>query len=227
MPENRRSSASAASNTRSRLLTLLRDGRWTVEDLARELGLTDNAVRFHIDALEKAGTVHKTGSRRAGVGQPALVYALTAAGEEAFSRAYAPVLVATLAELRERMSPQQLARLLKRIGKRLAREFGPISGALANRTGRASELLNALGGVTVVEKKSDGFVIVGRACPLARAVEADHCVCAAVTSLVADVVGAEVTERCDRSGRPKCRFEISPKRRPERSLALDRSSTGP
>jgi predicted ArsR family transcriptional regulator len=82
-------------------------------------------------------------------------------------------------------------------------------GPLSARVSGASDLLNALGGLTSVEKTGTTYRIVGRACPLSRAVEADHCVCTAVTSLVAEVVGAEVKERCDRSGRPKCCFEIS------------------
>jgi DeoR family transcriptional regulator, suf operon transcriptional repressor len=210
MTDSRRLTKSSASDrTRARLLALLREGLWTVDALAEELDLTDNAVRFHLDALEKAGTVEKSGVRRLGVGQPAVLYSLTTSGDDAFSKAYAPVLIATIAELREHMTPPELMRLLKRIGKRLARGSGSFSGSLANRTTRASQLLNDLGGVTVVEKKDDGYTIIGRACPLARAVEQDHCVCAAVTSLVADVVGSEVIERCDRSGRPKCRFDIT------------------
>ena len=211
MPDSRRpKKSSVAHRTRGRLLALLREGSWTVDDLADRLELTDNAVRFHLEALEHDGSIEKSGVRRLGVGQPAVLYSLSTVGEEAFSKAYAPVLIATLAELRERMTPSELMKLLKRIGKRLAREAGSSTGSLGARANHASQLLNDLGGVTVVEKRSDGYLIVGRACPLARAVEEDHCVCAAVTSLVADVVGAEVTECCDRSGRPKCRFEIKP-----------------
>jgi predicted ArsR family transcriptional regulator len=212
MPDSSRSTKTSAraERTRGRLLALLREGAWTIDDLASRLGLTDNAVRFHVEALEQAGTIEKNGVRRLGVGQPAVLYSLSAAGEEAFSKAYAPVLIATLAELHERMTPRELMGFLKRIGRRLAAEVRPFKGSLAGRASNASSLLNALGGVTEVEKKADGYVIVGRACPLARAVAADHCVCAAVTSLVAEVVGADVTECCDRSGRPKCRFEISP-----------------
>lgn len=195
--------------TRARLLALLREGAWTVDDLAERLRLTDNAVRFHMDALEKLGTVRKEGVRRIGVGQPASVYTLSPIGEEAFSRAYAPVLIACLEELRDRTSAQQVASFLRRVGKRLARGVTQPPGPLAARVAGASDLLNTLGGITSVEKSGKTLRIVGRACPLSRAVEADHCVCAAVTSLVAEVVGAEVTERCDRSGRPKCCFEIS------------------
>ncbi|HEY4735294.1 MAG TPA: helix-turn-helix domain-containing protein [Gemmatimonadaceae bacterium] len=203
-------SADQARGTRGRLLALLREGEWTVDDLAARLDLTDNAVRFHLDALERVGTVKKGALRRSGAaGQPAVLYSLTSSGEEEFSRAYAPVLIAFLEELRERMTSTQLVAFLKRIGKRLASGSPANAESLSGRVAGASNLLNSLGGVTVVEKKGGNYHIVGRACPLSRAVEADHCVCAAVTSLVAEVVGANVTERCDRSGRPKCCFEIS------------------
>jgi predicted ArsR family transcriptional regulator len=210
MTETRRPSPKPrVDGTRGRLLALLREGAWTVDELAERLSLTDNAVRFHLDALEQLGTVRKDVRRIGVVGQPASVYSLSPRGEEAFSRAYAPVLIACLEELRDRTSGPQVAAFLKRVGKRLARGFKYSPGPLSSRVAGASDMLNALGGITSVEKSSRTYRIVGRACPLSRAVEADHCVCAAVTSLVAEVVGAEVKERCDRSGRPKCCFEIS------------------
>jgi predicted ArsR family transcriptional regulator len=196
--------------TRGRVLTLLRERAWTVDDLAGRLGLSDNAVRFHLLALEAAGSVQKQGVvRKSGAGKPAELYALTSEAEESFSRAYAPVLAACVAELRETLSPPQVIAFLKRVGKRLAHGFGNPSGSLPSRVAGASRLLNAMGGITVVEKSGDAYHIVGRACPLSSAVEADHCVCAAVTALVGEIVDADVAERCDRSGRPRCNFEIS------------------
>jgi predicted ArsR family transcriptional regulator len=195
--------------TRSRLLALLREGEWTVDDLATRLGLTDNAVRFHLATLEGAGTVRKEGIlRKGGAGKPADLYTLTPDAAESFSRAYAPVLAACVSELRETMSTSQLVAFLKRVGKRLAAGLDNPRGSLPTRVAGASDLLNALGGVTSVEKSGNTFHIIGRACPLSRVVEADHCVCATVTALVAEVVDADVAERCDRSGRPRCHFEI-------------------
>jgi predicted ArsR family transcriptional regulator len=181
-----------------------------VEDLASRLDLTDNAVRFHLASLEAQGSVAKEGVRKKeGAGKPADVYTLTSAAHESFSRAYVPVLTACLAELRETMSTPQLVAFLKRVGKRLADAMTAVSGSLPARVAGASRLLNELGGVTVVERTGNSYHIIGRACPLSGAVESDHCVCAAVTALVAEVVDAQVTERCDRSGRPRCHFEIS------------------
>ena len=210
MTDTSRSPSLQQDATRGRVLTLLREGKWTVDDLAKRLELTDNAVRFHLATLESAGTVRKEGVlRRQGAGKPADLYALTPDAEESFSRAYAPVLAACVAELREAMSTPQLIAFLKRAGKRLAGGLPIPHGSLPNRVAGAAEILNALGGVTSVEKSGNTFHIIGRACPLSRAVDADHCVCAAITALVAEVVDADVAERCDRSGRPRCHFEIS------------------
>lgn len=196
--------------TRSEILTLLRRGSATVDDLARDLGLTDNAVRFHIAAFEEEGTVERQGLRRGtGAGQPAVVYGLTIAAEEAFSRAYAPVLAACMLELRESMPTSQLLLFLKRVGRRIAAATGSPAGPLAKRVASASRLLNDLGGLTTVERRGTAYRIVGTACPLASVVKKENCVCAAVTALVAEVAGAEVRERCDRSGRPRCCFEIT------------------
>jgi predicted ArsR family transcriptional regulator len=210
MTDTSRRLSPPADPTRARVLALLREGACTVEDLAQRLDLTDNAVRFHLASLEAQGAVTKGGVRkRQGAGKPADLYALTSTAEESFSRAYVPVLNACLAELRETMSNPQLLAFLKRVGKRLAESLAAVSGSLPTRVAGASRLLNDLGGVTVVEKADNTYHIIGRACPLSSAVESDHCVCAAVTALVAEVVDAHVTERCDRSGRPRCHFEIS------------------
>src|SRR3982750_2137229 len=155
-----------ARGPRGPLRALLREGEWTVDDLAARLDLTDNAVRFHLDALERVGTVKKGALRRSGAaGQPAVLYSLTSSGEEEFSRAYAPVLIAFLEELRERMTSTQLVAFLKRIGKRLASGSPANAESLSGRVAGASNLLNSLGGVTVLEKKGGNYHIVGRGRP--------------------------------------------------------------
>jgi predicted ArsR family transcriptional regulator len=210
MTPTNRQSPHPGDATRARLLALMREGTWTVDDLAAQLGLTDNAVRFHLAALEREGGVAKAGVKKgSGAGKPATLYSLTRAADEAFSRAYAPVLSACVEELRATMSGSQLGAFLARVGKRLAGDKPAERDSLRKRVTGASDLLNSLGGITKVEGSNQTYRIVGRACPLAAAVEADHCVCSVVTALVANVVDAEVRECCDRSGRPKCCFEIT------------------
>src|SRR5215471_5815189 len=54
------------TSTRGKIVTLLRRESQTVEELARALDLTDNAVRAHLMVLERDGLVRQRGSRRGG-----------------------------------------------------------------------------------------------------------------------------------------------------------------
>jgi predicted ArsR family transcriptional regulator len=72
-------------STRGRIISLLRQGSCTVSDLAAELGLSDNAVRTHLDRLERDGLAHASGTRP-GTRKPKITYQLTAEAERLFPK---------------------------------------------------------------------------------------------------------------------------------------------
>src|SRR5689334_5745134 len=112
---------SSAASTRARLIALLRRGRRSVEELAAALGLTDNAVRAQLQSLQRDGIARAAEQRRDGsVGKPATLFDIEPAAEPAFSRAYAPVLAAVLAELQKQTDPADVEALLRRVGRELA-----------------------------------------------------------------------------------------------------------
>jgi predicted ArsR family transcriptional regulator len=198
-----------ADKSRAVLLQLLRRGPATVDDLAAETSLTPNAVRFHLASLEAEGDVETSGTRRhEGAGKPAVLYVLTPEAEMGFSRAYAPVLAATVKELHQTVPRDQVLPFLKRVGERLAGTAKPSNRPLAQRVAAGANLLNDLGGSATVSKKRDMFVINGQGCPLGAVVAGDPCVCSAVESLLANVIGAPVKQCCAHGGRPSCCFEI-------------------
>ena len=198
-------------STRGRIVTLLRRSKSTVEDLARALDLTDNGVRAHLGVLERDGIVRQRGSlrRRSGGGKPAYVYELTSEGEELFPKAYEPTLGRLLDVLSERLGPEESEALLRSVGRRLAEEHSRrVDGAHA-RLEMAVEVLNELGGLAELEEHDGGFVIRGYSCPLAG-VTPDHPeVCRMVETLIAELAGIPVHERCDRGERPRCCFEVA------------------
>jgi predicted ArsR family transcriptional regulator len=195
-------------STRGRLVALLRRGSLTVEQMASALGITDNAVRAQLTSLERDGLVRQDGLRR-GAGKPSYSYALAPEFEPVLSRAYLPLLVGLLRQLAGRMPEKQLTRLLRDVGRSWAREIPRPAGDLNSRVEAASALLNQLGGVTEVEKQSDGPVIRGYSCPLNVAVRDNPAVCRALEALLSDLLGTEVRERCDRQGeRARCCFEV-------------------
>lgn len=202
-------SSSKADKSRSILLQLLRRGPATVDDLATETGLTANAVRFHLASLEAEGDIESSGTRRhEGAGKPAVLYSLTSDAEVGFSKAYAPVLAATVRELRETVPEDQVIPFLQRVGRRIAAAAKPSNRPLAQRVAAGARLLNDLGGSASVLKKKDMFVISGQGCPLGAVVAGDPCVCSAVESLLSNVIGAPVRQCCAHGARPSCCFEI-------------------
>lgn len=198
-----------AEKSRSVLLQLLRRAPATVEDLATETGLTPNAVRFHLNSLEAEGDVEPAGTRKhEGAGKPAVLYILTREAEVGFSKAYAPVLAATVQELRGSVPSDQIVPFLRRVGDRLAGTPKPSARALAQRVAAGSRLLNELGGSTTVSKTRNVYTIRGQGCPLGAVVAGDPCVCTAVESLLTNVIGAPVKQCCNHGARPSCCFEV-------------------
>ena len=193
---------------RGRIIALLRRGTATVEELAASLGVTDNAVRAHLQLLEREGIVSATGSRQGpGAGKPAVTYGVAGEAESSLSSAYAPVLTTLLETLAERSSPAELEELLREVGRRLGPD-NPKGGSFDTRVRAAAALLSSLGSELDVERTPQGYMLRGHACPLAAVVRDVPTACHAVEELVGSVVGAPVRECCDRSAGARCRFEI-------------------
>lgn len=190
------------------MIALLRRAELTVEEMAAELGVTDNAVRAQLATLERDGQVHQHGVRR-GSGKPSYSYALTPEFEPFLSRAYIPLLLRLLRELSERMSQEEMVAMLREVGRKWAGEVPQTATDLKSRAIGAKTLLNELGGVTELEEQDGQLIIRGYSCPLAVAVHENPRVCAAVQELLTQLTGVSVTERCDRTGdRARCCFLI-------------------
>jgi predicted ArsR family transcriptional regulator len=198
-------------STRGRVVTLLRRAGLTVDELARELDLTDNGVRAHLAVLERDGIVRQRGSvrRSSGGGKPAYVYELTQEGEDLFPKAYEPALRRLLDILSDQLRPEESEALLRSVGRRLAEEHATQADGAHARLESAVEVLNELGGLAELEEHDGGFVIRGYSCPLAG-VTPDHPeVCRMVETLIAELTGVPVHERCDRGERPRCCLEVA------------------
>ena len=196
-------------STRGQIVTILRSSACTVEDLAEKLNLTDNAVRAHLATLERDGLVRQSGLRR-GPRKPHFTYVLTDEADKLFPKAYDALLNQLITVLKGRLSPPEIEAVLREVGRAIAADASGRSDAgLESRVHNAVKVLEAIGGSAEVEKHGDKIVIRGNGCPLAAAVSVHPEVCHLAETLVAEVVKASVVERCDRDGRPSCRFEIN------------------
>jgi predicted ArsR family transcriptional regulator len=200
-----------SETTRGQIVAMLRRGARTVEELAQALGLTDNAIRNHLSALERDGLVRQEGVRRlGGVGKPAVVYELSPDAAPLFSRAYPPVLGAVVEQIVEQLPAEQAESIVREAGRRLARSVGGrASGDLDARVRAAAGVLTALGGDVDVNATPDGSEIRGAGCPLSAVVSQRPELCLAVETMLAEVAGATVRMRCRHGPRPSCCFDVS------------------
>jgi predicted ArsR family transcriptional regulator len=199
-------------SSRGRIVALLRQGPMTVDQLASQIGLTANAVRAQISAMQRDGLVHRTGLR-SGTTRPSHVFELTPEVDHLLSRAYIPFVTHLLHVFATEETPARVNKFMRKAGKALAAELPvakrPAGGPLRARAAAASRLLNEeLGALTHVVKANGGFAIRGVGCPLSAVTGKHPAVCLAIESLVGEIVRAPVRECCNRTGRPKCCFEI-------------------
>ena len=200
------------SSTRGRLVTLLRGTRKTVNELAQDLDLTDNAVRAHLLSLERDGLIKQSGIRR-GTRKPHFAYELTTEAETLFPKAYDTLLNQLIAVLKTRLTPKALKAILQEVGRSLAgnQTSHTESGDLEARSEKALTALEAIGGAARIEKDGERLFIRSGNCPLAAAVVEHPEVCQLAESLLSEIIGATVRERCERNGSPRCTFEVTEK----------------
>ena len=198
-------------STRGRIVARLRRGLATVEELARAVGLTENGIRVHLATLERDGWIRGEGVRRAeGPGKPATLYRLAPEAEPLLSSAYRPMLLALLGVLYDREKPAQLRALLRETGRRLGAELAQAGSPGQKTADRIAAILGAMGGEVEVEEEGRGRLMVrGLGCPVSEAVRITPAACSAVTALLEGALDASVIECCDRSGSPRCCFEVT------------------
>lgn len=206
-------------SSRDEILGLLRVRPRTASELAEAMGISPQAVRDQLRVLEGRGWVEVGSLRRDTGGKPAREYVLSSAGEESFEKPYPEVLRYLVTELQDRLGDRRKRELLEAVGRRIGADLsrGGVREAtlpealdpdrLRERLEAAVGVLNELGGAAMVEETEDGLAIQSHGCPLSGLVRRDPDACLLAEALVETISGVRVRETCDRSERPRCRFE--------------------
>lgn len=189
------------------VLSQLRHHPMTVEELARSLHLTSNAVRNQLSKLLEANFVAHSGSRP-GVSKPARLYSITLEGQVQFSTLYLPVLTEFLEVAEGQCSGKQLVSFMRDTGRSLATRYPKPSGNLKTRVNAAARLLKSFGGLMAVDTRDGAVVLRSSGCPLAALTSDNSAACRVIEGLVAEYVGASVVTCCDLRTEPRCCFEI-------------------
>ena len=187
---------------------LLRRNDMTVNELAEKLGLTDNAVRANLLSLERDGIVEQKGMVK-GFRKPHYIYGLSESARELFPRPYGLLFTKLLSALRSALSPSALIDRFREVGSGIGKE-NKIEGDadLDQKIERALTAIESLGGAATHASANGETVISSESCPFAEAVVEHPEVCKITESMIAEIVGSKVTEHCDRTSTPKCRFKL-------------------
>jgi len=195
------------NSSAGKVLTRLRHGVMTVQELAKALRITDNAVRNQLRKLEQAKLATRSGARP-GTSKPSTLYAITPEGQIQFSNIYLPVLTQFLRVAEGQCAGKQLGSFMTDTGKSLAKRYPRPAGRIENRVLAAARLLRGFGGLTDVRGKDGILVIRSKPCPLAALTSEHAAACKILESLLAQYVSASVKSCCSREEEPRCCFEV-------------------
>jgi len=196
------------AGTRGHILDSLRRSPATISDLTDRLGLSANAVRSHLAALERDGIVELEARQGQGVGKPAHVYRLTAEAQSLTPKAYDTMLSVVLDAARERSGAEGYAQILTAVADRLAGTGPAASATFEERLADTQALLAGVGAHVDVERAGDKLRLRGTDCPLASMVATHPELCSVLAGVIARRLGVAVNDCCDRSATlPRCCFE--------------------
>jgi predicted ArsR family transcriptional regulator len=202
-------------STRGKILNLLRTREWTVNELAAELRLTDNAVRAHLASLERDRLVSQSGMRP-GVRKPHTTYALGPEAEQLFPKAYGRLVSLLMSIFSRQVKPRNLRAGMRAAGRAVAQEhLRELKGKTRQqRVDAALRILKDLGGAATFREEDGKHFIYGNGCPIAAATANHPEGCLLSESLLAEIIGSPVKEHCIRGAAPSCRFEVKQNRLP-------------
>jgi predicted ArsR family transcriptional regulator len=196
-------------STRGKILDLLRTQERTVNELAEELRLTDNAVRAHLASLERDRLVSQSGMKP-GVRKPHITYALGPEAEHLFPKAYGRLVSLLMSIFSRQLEFRTLRAGMRAAGRSLAQEhLSELKGKTRQqRIDAALRILKELGGAATFRKENGKHIIYGNGCPIAAATANHPEACLLAESLLSNVIGSPVKEHCNRGLTPSCRFEV-------------------
>ncbi|MEV6649585.1 ArsR family transcriptional regulator [Streptomyces sp. NPDC051219] len=195
--------ATGERSTRNRVArSILDHGPSTVADLAGRLGLTQAAVRRHLDALVGDDVVEPREQRVYGArtrGRPAKVFALTDCGRDAFDQSYDKLAVDALRWIAEAAGggEQGEAAVAAFARARLAaqaetyRETVEAAGP-EERTEALAKALTADGYAATARSAPVGEQLCQHHCPVAHVAEQFPQLCEAETEVFAHLLGTHV-----------------------------------
>lgn len=199
--------------TRRQILDLLKlRNRATLDDLAREIGLSPVTIRSHLSVLERDDLICSE-EVRGRVGRPHFVYCLAVGAEVEFPRAYHEVARRFLEGFRSVAGPEQMAQLIEVVAERWAAEKADrLNGkGLEARIAEVVRIRSEEGAMAEWDKCDGGYRLLQHHCPASRIADLSPEVCQVELEYLQRLLGAAVErEGSHHQGEGKCSYRITP-----------------
>lgn len=174
------------------LKVLRREGKATVEELAREISLAPITVRHHLSILEKENLVKKNSVHQK-IGRPYYVYILTREGDETFPKRYLTLTDRILNEIYEQKGPEMLRNLFEAIGRGLAKEHAHLTKGknFKEKISIVQDILNDEGFIVEIEFNKSGALLKFISCPFRNIVSKHPSLCFFDRTFIKELIGIE------------------------------------
>jgi predicted ArsR family transcriptional regulator len=202
-------------STRRVILTMLKtQGNLAVSEMAKQLQITEMAVRRHLNTLERDGLIESKLVRQA-MGRPTNLYFLTENADELFPKNYHNLTLDLLGELAAEAGDIQVQLLFeRRKDKMISRFEEQMQGKpLAERVKALADIQNANGYMASWATSEDGnYIINEHNCPISQVANQYNHACQCELMMFETLLDADVQRtECLVKGGLKCSYTIQQK----------------
>ena len=199
------STRESLSDSKRRLIERLkRSETATAPELAAEFGLTDTAVRQHLEALEHLGLVtraadtsHHSTAQPVGRGRPPVRWRLGTVAGALFPDRHGELTVEIIESIRDAFGDDGVdavvAARTRRQQDSYCQSLGAPTAAVGVRVHQLAEIRTAEGYLAEVTSDGLGFVLTEHHCPIGDAASACRGLCSGELELFRDVLGDAAT----------------------------------
>jgi predicted ArsR family transcriptional regulator len=183
--------------------------------LAGEFGLTDTAIRQHLEALETAELVERVVAPSSGRGRPPVHWRLAPSASSLFADRHSDLTVDLIASIRSALGEEALQQVVRtRAERQLANYRKVLDGAttVSEKVHRIADLRNSEGYLAEAIDGDGEVTLVEHHCPIRGAADSCAGLCSAELELFQKAVGPGATvarEQHVLDGGQRCAYRIT------------------
>ncbi|MCE9621434.1 MAG: MarR family transcriptional regulator [Actinomycetia bacterium] len=187
----------------------------TAPELAAEFGLTDTAIRQHLEALESAELVERVNAPSAGRGRPPVHWRLAPSASSLFADRHGDLSVELIASIRSALGEDALGQVVReRAARQLATYRSALKGSasVADRVQRIARLRTAEGYLAEAVESGDDITLVEHHCPIRDAADSCAGLCSAELDLFQRALGTDVVVAREQhllDGGQRCAYRVT------------------